>query len=302
MIDWLQQIGVSLLLGVSVFGLIWTVFRYPVSDEPPLHRRIALAMNQGRRQTAFEQPALRSVMSVALACAHRFNARSVRQFVRRHLNACGNPNGYSVEEYVAICLVCGVLLAAISSLAEIALLARFSLIGCLIMGIAGCGIPLLTLKQAGNARMSRIGRQLPYSLDLIGLMMGAGSTFTEAVVAIVHDDPDEPLNEELRMVLAEIEYGSKRATALANMAERIPADALRSIVGAINQAEALGTPLASILKNQSDMLRMHRSVRAEKISASADLRILFPTMLILIAVVFIVFGPLVIQLVKGELM
>ena len=296
------QIGVSLLLGISVFGLVWTVFRYPVSDEPPLHRRIALAMNQGRRQTAFEQPALGAVMNIALACAHRFNARSVRRFIHRHLDACGNPNGYSVEEYMAICLVCGVLLAAVSGMAEIALLASFSLIGCLVMGVAGCAIPLLTLKQAGDSRMSRIARQLPYSLDLIGLMMGAGSTFTEAVVAIVHDDPDEPLNEELRLVLAEIEYGSKRATALANLAERIPSDALRSIVGAINQAEALGTPLASILKNQSDMLRMHRSVRAEKISASADLRILFPTMLILIAVVFIVFGPLVIQLVKGELL
>ena len=296
------QIGVSILLGFSVFGLIWTVFRYPVSDEPPLHRRIALAMNQGRRQTAFELPALGPVMNIALACAHRFNAQSARRFIRRHLNTCGNPNGYSVEEYVAICLVCGVLLAAISALAEIALLASFSLVGCLVMGVAGCAIPLLTLKQAGDSRMSRIARQLPYSLDLIGLMMGAGSTFTEAVVAIVHDDPDEPLNEELRLVLAEIEYGSKRATALANLAERIPSDALRSIVGAINQAEALGTPLASILKNQSDMLRMHRSVRAEKISASADLRILFPTMLILIAVVFIVFGPLVIQLVKGELL
>ena len=296
------QILVSLLLGISVFALVWTVFRYPAPDEPPLHRRIAVAMGQGQRHTAFEQPLLRPVMSLATTCGRRFNVRSVRDFTRRRLDACGNPNGYSVDEYLAICLVCGVLLAVVSGLAGVAVLGKFSLLGCAAMAVVGCGVPLLTLKQAGDSRMSRIGRQLPYTLDLVGLMMGAGSTFTEAVVAIVRDDPDEPFSEELRIVLAEIEFGSKRATALANMAERIPSDALRSIVGAINQAEALGTPLANILKSQSDMLRMHRSVRAEKISASADLRILFPTMLILIAAVLVVFGPLVIQLVSGELM
>ena len=296
------QIGVSLLLGVAVFMLIWTVFRFPVPEAPALHRRIAVALGTGRRATAFEQPLLKPVMSIALACAHRLDSRSLRRFTRRHLDTGGNPNGYSVEEYLAICLVCGVLLALVAGMAQIAVLARFSLLGCVLMGLCGCGVPLLTLKQAGNRRMNQIGRQLPYTLDLIALMMAAGSTFTEAVVAIARDDPDDPFNEELRLVLAEIDFGAKRATALANMAQRIPSDALRSIVGAINQAEALGTPLATILKNQSDMLRMHRSVRAEKVSATADLRILFPTMLILIAAVIIVFGPLAIQLIRGELM
>jgi tight adherence protein C len=62
----------------------------------------------------------------------------------------------------------------------------------------------------------------------------------------------------------------------------------------VNQAEALGTPLATILKSQSSMLRMARSVRAEKLSASASLRILIPSMLILFAVVLIVLAPAII--------
>jgi tight adherence protein C len=296
------QIGVSLLLGVSIFLLIWTVFRYPVPDAPPLHRRIAVALGTGKRATAFELPLIKPVMHVALTCAQHMNVPSLRRFTRRHLDACGNPNGYSIDEYLAICLMCGLLLAMVAGMMSIVVLGQLNLLGWAIMGVAGCAIPLFTVKQAGERRMRRIARQLPYTLDLIALMMAAGSTFTEAITTIVRDEPDDPFNEELRIVLAQIDFGSTRATALADMAQRIPSDALRSIVGAINQAEALGTPLATILKSQSDMLRMHRSVRAEKVSATADLRILFPTMLILIAVVLILFGPLAIRLIRGELM
>ena len=63
----------------------------------------------------------------------------------------------------------------------------------------------------------------------------------------------------------------------------------------LNQAETLGTPLSQILKVQSSMLRMNRSVRAEKLSASASLRILIPSMLILMAVVLVVFSPFIIR-------
>ena len=98
---------------------------------------------------------------------------------------------------------------------------------------------------------------------------------------------------------AEIEFGTPRNQALTNMADRVPLESVRSVIGAVNQAEALGTPLSEILKNQSGMLRMHRSVRAEKLSASASLRILIPSMLILMSVVLIIFGPLIIRWVES---
>jgi hypothetical protein len=49
------------------------------------------------------------------------------------------------------------------------------------------------------------------------------------------------------------------------------------------------------------MLRMHRGVQAEKLSASASLRILVPSVLILVSVVIIVFSPLIIRALQGEL-
>ena len=87
-----------------------------------------------------------------------------------------------------------------------------------------------------------------------------------------------------------------------NLGVRIPLDSLRSVIGAVNQAEKLGTPLSSILKVQAEMLRMHRSVRAEKLSASASLKILIPSMLILLAVVLVIGAPMIIRfIVQGSL-
>ena len=167
------------------------------------------------------------------------------------------------------------------------------------MPIIGFLIPFYSLHAQALKRLRNISKQLPYTLDLIGLMMEAGATFTEAINTLIQDDPQDELNQELTLVQSEIDLGTQRAPALANMAERIPLESLRSVVGAINQAEALGTPLSTILKNQSNMVRMMRSVKAEEASAKASTRILIPSMLILVAVVIIVFAPLIIAKLQG---
>lgn len=288
------QIAVSALLFAAVFLLVWAVFRYPVPAEPPVHRRIAVALGAGARRTAFEQPLLAPLMSLLLEAARRLRLPALRRMVRRALDASGNPSGYSVEEYLAICLAAAIALGIVS--AAIGVLLDLPLLLLVVLYMAGLGFagPIMVLRSAASARLLRIAKRLPYTLDVIALMMGAGSSFTEAVEAVIRDDPAEDLNQELRIAQAEIEFGATRAHALLGMADRVPLDALRSVVGAVTQAEALGTPLAEILKGQSEMLRMHRSVRAEKLSASASLRILIPSMLILIAVVLTVFGPMIV--------
>ncbi len=295
------QIGVSLLLFAGVFLLIWAVFRYPVPVEPPIHRRIAVAVGVDTRKTLFEAPLLAPVMNLALNAAARIGIPALRNYTRQHLDAAGNPSGYSVNEYLAICLLCSWAMGLGTAL--LALLPGVPLDPLLIfiMTLLGFYGPLSTAKSMGASRVMRISKQLPYSMDLIALMMGAGATFTEAVTTLIKDEPQQDFNQEMRIVLAEIEFGAKRSEALAHLAERIPLESLRSVVGAVNQAESMGSPLSQILKNQSDMMRMHRSVRAEKLSASASLRILVPSMLILVAVLLVLFGPMIVRFSKDGL-
>jgi tight adherence protein C len=289
---------VNVVVFLGVFLPIYAIFRHPVPAEPPVHRRVAAAVGAERR-TVFENPMLAPIMNLALMLAERFNVQTIRQRIRRDLEAAGNPSGYSVEEYLAICLLSGIGIAFVVAIFDLLVWGGGSVfLTAPAMGVIGFIVPAWALYDAAKRRLSRVSGQLPYTLDLISLVMQAGSTFPEAVETLIRDDPNDDLNQELRVALNEMSFGTTRAQALQNMADRIPLESLRSIVGAVNQAEDLGTPLASILKLQAEMLRMHRSVRAEKLAASASLRILVPSMLILMAVVAIVFAPLLIMYIQ----
>lgn len=291
---------ISTMQFTSVFLLVWSLFREPVRAEPPLQRQIALALGLSHRSTIFDVPILGQFLGFGVMLARRFPF--YRAMIRRDLEACGNPNSYSVDEYMAICLTSGIGLGlAALGVAVWRQEADLVFVMVLIMPAIGFAIPLWSLHEAAQSRLKDMGKKLPYTLDLIALLMEAGATFSEAVVTLIRDEPEDELNHELRLVQAEIDFGTTRSAALANLADRIPLESLRSVVGAINQAEALGTPLSTILKNQSGMIRTMRSVRAEEASASASLRILVPSMFILIAVVLVIFSPLIMRIMERGL-
>ena len=298
-IDIALQLGISLLLFAGIALFVYTVFQNPGTPQPTLSRKFAMAMGKGHRATVFEQPVLSPFTNTALQIARKVQVHSVREKIRALLEAVGNPSAYSVDEYLAIMILSGIVVGLLNSLFLI-FVGMFDPFVALISMTIGFGIPYVALSSSANARVLRISKRLPYTLDLIALTMSSGSTFTEAVETIIRDDPQDDFNQELSIVLAEINFGTPRSQALANMAARIPLESLRSIIGAINQSEALGTPLSIILKNQAGMLRVARSVRAEKLSASASLRILIPSMLILMAVVVVIFGPAIIKWISSR--
>lgn len=291
------DISIAVLVCAAVTLLIYAVFGVRLQPEAPVNRRIAMALGIDRRETIFDIPGLRQVLLLALLVAKRFPFARAR--IRRDLEASGNPNGYSVEEYLALCVAGAVLMLAVGfMLAPVS--GMLALFMSLLLPLLGFYVPLMSLTTQAEARTRNIARTLPYTLDLIGLMMEAGATFTEAIKTLIHDDPNDDLNQELKLVQGEIEFGTTRAVALRNMAERVPLESLRGVVGAINQSEALGTPLSAIMKNQALMLRNLRSVAAEEAAAKASLRILVPSMLILLAVVLVIFSPLLLALLKNK--
>jgi tight adherence protein C len=160
---------------------------------------------------------------------------------------------------------------------------------------------IYTLHDRASKRLHAIARRLPYALDLISLAMGAGASFAEAVRTIVRETPDDPLNVEFRALLAEMELGTTRRVALENLAGRIAIESIRSLIAAVTQAEELGTPLGSVLHDQATLLRLERSVRAENLAAKASVRILVPCLLLVMAVILVVFGPMIIQVAKEGL-
>lgn len=119
--------------------------------------------------------------------------------------------------------------------------------------------------------MRCISKKLLYMLDLIALMMSAGSTFIEVIEVIIYDDLQDDFNQELRFVIAEMEMGITRAVALENITHCVFIDTLLFVVGVINQVDRLGTSLFIIFFVQVQMLWMYRLICAEKLAVSVGL-------------------------------
>ncbi len=219
----------------------------------------------------------------------------------RMLISAGSPEYYTPQEYLALAMSAGVALGACLEAGYFFANGQFSLLILVVGLVAGVGLTIYHLHNKASKRIALISRRVPYALDLIALAMGAGATFTEAVGTVVIEDKDHPFNVELNTVLAEIDLGNTRAQALRNLADRVPLEMLRSIVSSIIQAESLGTPLSDVLRQQASLLRLQRSVRAEKMAAAASVRILLPSVLILLSVVLAVFAPIIMRAIEGSL-
>jgi len=100
------------------------------------------------------------------------------------------------------------------------------------------------------------------------------------------------LYKELQFTNAELRTGSSRDTALKNLAERTGVPSIKSLVSLILQSEKMGTSIAEALRTHADFIRVQRAQKAEEIAAKMPVKILFPMMLCIMPVLFIIIiGP-----------
>ena len=103
------------------------------------------------------------------------------------------------------------------------------------------------LAVRARTRLRQIKRRMPFLLDLLTLLMEAGSTFIGALRQAVEEFHGHPVAQEFGRVLADMNMGKTRAEAFQAMRDRLADDEITSIIGSILQGENLGTPLAQHL-------------------------------------------------------
>ena len=294
-------IAMNALVFAAVFLLVATLFRAPVETEDASAFRVEI--DNVARDTIFEVVAMRPFLVPLYHLVRRLNVPRFKEHVHQLLLALGNPNQYTAEEYLVVCMVWGIVAALGACLGAMTLLGGLSLLAAALYFLLGFFVGFfgayLWLRERALARLRAIAKRLPYTLDLVAMAMDAGATFYEAAHAVVQDEPEDPLNEELSMVVREIDFGRSRQDALTHLGERIDVEGLDGILSAVLQAEQLGTPLAEVLKLQANLLRMRRSMRAERKAGEAAVKMLVPSMLILMAVVIVIFAPLIVRFIEG---
>jgi tight adherence protein C len=156
--------------------------------------------------------------------------------------------------------------------------------------------PVFWLRQTLAARHRSIQRALPFVLDLLTLSVEAGMDFMSALQRNCERRKLDALNEELIRMIREIQLGTPRRVALANMSKRVDLTDLRSVAYSLIQADELGVSIGAILRIQSEQMRQRRFDRAERLANEAPVKLLGPLMLFIFPCVFIILlGPILQQ-------
>lgn len=231
------------------------------------------------------------VMSVAGALKPGMDAADAR--LQRALRSQRRWQDWNSREFIATKIVEGVFVGG-TVLVLVSSTGVWSL-AVLLGGVLVVVYPFLSQQSVLSKFESRTKRQrlrLPFVIDQIALMMQAGATFEDSLRSIAMEDPDHPLTEELRTVLADITAGRPRRSALGQWKSRVPDPDVGELISSIVKGEELGTPLSTILAEQADQMRVKRSQWGEKAAAEAEVQIVFPGMLVMIACLIVVLGPI----------
>ena len=293
----------SLLIGGAVWILARMIGSGMASEDiaqDAQWRHDVNRINELRRQSAFYrvlQPLIQ-----ALAAFNRGVFADSLPEIGRQVQAAGFSRLWTPGEYLARLQILGLLAAPVYFFA---CLSWFGDAGA-IMAVVLTGLTIYgfrrRLASQANHRLFLIKKRLPYLLDLLTLLMEAGSTFLQSLREATNEFQDQPVGVEFGRVLAEMGMGKTRTEALGSLRQRLSDDEITSIVGSIIQGEELGTPLAVLFRTQADVLRIKRTQRAETIAGEAGVKMLLPAILVMMATVIIILGPFILSFLYADLM
>jgi tight adherence protein C len=171
-------------------------------------------------------------------------------------------------------------------------------IGTVVAAILGYYIPVLQVNGQIARRQDGIVRDLPDALDLLTICVEAGLGFDTAM-GKVYEKWDNDLSNAFGRVLQEIQLGKLRQEALRSMADRLDVPDLTTFAAAIIQATQLGVSIVTILRVQSDQMRVKRRQRAQEKAQQAPVKMMLPLVFLIFPSIWIVLmGPAVIFLIE----
>jgi tight adherence protein C len=284
------QAAVALSVGATVLSTVYALLTAPYTAPSflgprGLQRGRALSRNGLWSQS---EPAVRWLG----ARLRPLLPERLRKSIDYQITLSGDFWGLQPEEFVSLSVLSWLVGLSFGSLYGI-LLGRGTLYVVLSGGL-GAALPFLQLSGLVQERRKRVQKGLPYVIDLLSLGLSAGLDFPGSLRQVVEkaSTPDDPLIEELNLILDELRMGKTRKDALSQFATRVPGETVREFVGAVIQAEERGNPLARVLQIQAESSRQRRSVRAEEAASKASLMILMPMVMIFIAILMLIVTPM----------
>jgi tight adherence protein C len=282
-------------LSLALPLLLWAIFARP--DRVAVQ---SLANLQRGLPGADDLPSGgRSAGGGVAALARRLTPPGTVRRLDLQLTRAGRPPSWPLQKLLIGKFVLFLMAGSLSLLYIRSAASPIAVVVGIVVTTVGYFVPDLLLSSRGKERSQRIQRELADTLDQMTIAVEAGLGFDSAL-ARSGKNGKGPLAEELVRTLQDIQVGQSRRQAYEALATRSNVPDLRRFIRAVIQADTYGISIADVLRTQADEMRMKRRQRAEEKAMQIPVKVIFPLMLCILPVLFIVLlGPAVMGIVAA---
>jgi tight adherence protein C len=236
-------------------------------------------------------PMLRQIAAVTV----RFTPEKQLEETRRLIELAGKAGSLEPTTFFALRIIATIGLGLGAFMVFFVLSRNVAPTQAILYTIGGAAIgyffPLLWIRGKISRRQDSIVKALPDALDLLVICVEAGLGF-DAAMGKVYEKWDNDLAIAFGRVLKEIQLGKARRESLKDMSDRMEVPDVTSFTAAIIQADQLGVSMATILRVQSDQMRVKRRQRAQEKAHQAPVKMMIPMVLLIFPSIWIVLlGP-----------
>lgn len=159
---------------------------------------------------------------------------------------------------------------------------------------------LYDLRLKADRYVKAIRQRLPFTLDLMTLVMEAGvGTLPECIRRAAAEHRNHPIGDELCRVLTGLEQGAAQAALLDGMDRRLADGDVKELVMTLNTAEERGVPLKDALRGQAERMQRRQIQWLEKSAEEAKVHITWPSLVVMVACLLIQAVPFLLHSVQG---
>ncbi len=156
--------------------------------------------------------------------------------------------------------------------------------------------PELKISELSKKRDNNIIRSIPSFIDFLILSLSSGLSFVSALTRSVDIMPEGALRYELNNLIREIRSGTHKRDALLKFSASLNLSEIKTLVSSIVQSEKTGSSLTDTLKIQLAQRIEERFQNAEKLALEAPVKMIFPLVVFIFPVTFIIlFFPIFIK-------
>ena len=301
----------ALLIAVFLFAAVFFLFMGVASGQATgmgaaTRQRLDILTRGGQEvEVAPQQPGFGSrvagpVLGAGTRMLGNLLPKSLLNGVEKKLMIAGEP--MTMQGFLTMVLVATGAAAGFGLLVIFAMGATIGPIQLAIvagLALVGFYMPFHIVTSRAKQRQNAIIKSLPDAFDLITTCVEAGLGL-DAALARVAEKVEGPFAQELARSLRDIALGKSRKEALKELGERTQVPDLMQFCNAVIQAETMGSSVGTVLRVQSEQLRVRRRQRAEEQAYKAPVKMLFPLVLCIFPTLFIVIlGPAVITIMQG---